>query len=275
MSGLGINIFIKQMYENERIEKDIAMELQDVLTIAMEAGEILLRNGAETYRVEESISKICSGFGYSCETIVLPTGIFLTVRSPQDETETSVRRIKVRTLDLTKIDRINTFSRSLAEHPISFEEAFRQLDAIKSSRSYPAWLRFICAATVTFAYALLFGGNLTDGLVVLGIGAVVYLMNLRMVNMGYLPFLTFFLVGFVCSSLSLLSQLIVSGTQVYIMIISSVMMYLPGMAMTNGIRDLLAGDLVSGLTRLGEAVLTVLAIGMGAGLAISIIPRVA
>lgn len=251
----------------------MAMELQAVMRIAMEAGEILLRNGAETYRVEESISKICSGFGFSCETIVLPTGIFLTVRSPQDETETSVRRIKVRTLDLTKIDRVNTFSRNLAAHPIPFEEASKQLDAIKASGDYPAWIRFICAATVTFAYALLFGGSLKDGLVVLGIGAVAYLLNLRMVQSGYLPFLTFFSIGFICSFLSLLSQLVVTGTQVYIMIISSVMMYLPGMAMTNGVRDLLAGDLVSGLTRLGEAVLTVLAIGMGAGLAITIIPR--
>ncbi len=249
------------------------MELQAIVHIAMEAGEILLRNGAETYRVEESISKICSGFGFSCETIVLPTGIFLTVRSPQDETETSVRRIKVRTLDLTKIDRINTFSRSLAAHPISYEEAMRQLEAIKASRCYPAWLRLICAATVTFAYALLFGGTVKDGIVCFAIGAVIFLLNLRMVRSGYLPFLTFFAVGFICSFLSLLSQLAVAGTQVYIMIISSVMLYLPGMAMTNGVRDLLAGDLVSGLTRLGEAVLTVLAIGMGAGLAISIIPR--
>ena len=64
-----------------------------------------------------------------------------------------------------------------------------------------------------------------------------------------------------------------TGTHVYIMIISSVMLYLPGMSMTNGVRDLLAGDLVSGLTRLGDAILTVLAIGMGAGLAISIVPR--
>ncbi len=261
------------MHENGWIEQDMSMELQAVLNIAMEAGEILLRNGAETYRVEESISKICNGFGFSCETIVLPTGIFLTVRSPQDETETSVRRIKVRTLDLTKIDRINTFSRNLASHPISFEEASRQLEEIKASRYYPAWLRLICAATVTFAYALLFGGSLKDALVVFGIGAVVYLLNLRMVRSGYLPFLTFFSVGFICSFLVLLSPLVVTGTHVYIMIISSVMLYLPGMSMTNGVRDLLAGDLVSGLTRLGDAILTVLAIGMGAGLAISIVPR--
>lgn len=249
------------------------MELQSVMHIAMEAGEILLCSGAETYRVEESIEKICNSFGYSCETFVMPTGIFLTVRSPSDETETSVRRIKMRTLDLSKIDRINTFSRSLNAHPVSFEEANRQLNKIRESGYYPPWVRFICAAIVSFAYALLFGGSVKDGLVCLGIGAIVYLLNLQMVRSGYLPFLTFFAVGLICAFLSLLSQLLVTGTQIFIMIISSVMMYLPGVSMTNGVRDLLAGDLVSGLTRLGEAVLIVLAIGMGAGLAISIFPH--
>lgn len=52
------------------------MKLREVLDIALEAGEILLRNGAETYRVEESITRICSAYGHSCEAIVLPTGIF-------------------------------------------------------------------------------------------------------------------------------------------------------------------------------------------------------
>lgn len=249
------------------------METGKVLQIAMEAGEILLCNGAETYRVEESITKICNSFGYSCESIVLPTGIFLTVRSPDNEAETSVRRIKERTLNLTKIDRINTFSRKLAAQPVSYEEAEEELNQISASGYYPSWLRFVCTAIVSFAYALLFGGNLSDGLVCLGIGAFLFFLNYWMVKSGYLPFLTYFSVGFVSGFLSLLSQLFITGTHVYIIVLSSVMMYLPGVAMTNGVRDLLAGDLVSGLTRLGEAVLTVLAIGMGAGLAISLAPR--
>jgi len=103
------------------------MKLHEVLEIAMEAGEILLRNGAETYRVEESITRICNAYGHSCETIVLPTGIFLTVYSSGHESETSVRRIKVRTLDLTKIDRINSFSRKISSHPLPYEEAKKSL----------------------------------------------------------------------------------------------------------------------------------------------------
>lgn len=246
------------------------MKLQEVLHIAMEAGEILLRNGAETYRIEESITKICHSYGHSCETFVLPTGFFLTVRSQDEQSETVVRRIKVRTLNLAKIDRVNTFSRKLADHPLPLKDAVKELDDIKSTEDYPSLVMFFCTVAVAFAYALLFGGNWAECLICCGIGTISYFFNVRMTKSGYFPFLIYFVMGFIGGFFSMLSLLILPGGNVYIIVISSVLLYLPGVAMTNGVRDLLAGDIVSGLTRLGEAVLTVLALGMGVGLAISI-----
>lgn len=248
------------------------IEMREVIKVAVEAGEILLRNGAETYRVEESITKICNGYGYSCDTFVLPTGIFLTVHSPNQGSETSVRRIRVRsTLNLEKIDRINTFSRNLPDNPCSYDEAMKELNAIKSLDFYPVPVQFICAAIVTFVYAILFGGSVFDGFAALLIGGLAHIINLRLIKSGFFPFLIFFALGFFCGFSGLLSEFLFKGSNVYIIIISSVIMYLPGVAMTNGVRDLLGGDPVSGLIRLGEGVLTIAAIGMGVGLAISIL----
>lgn len=247
------------------------MKIREVLNIATEAGEILLRNGAETYRVEESITKICTSFGHPCEAFVLPTGIFLTVFSSDEDSETSVRRIKVRTLNLLKIDRINSFSRNLKKRSLSYSEAMRELEDIKAIESYSVPVQCISAMIVTFAYAILFGGTATDGLISLIIGSFAYLLNLRMLKGGYFPFLIYFVTGFLSGFLSMISNSIIPNGNAYIIIISSSILYLPGVATTNGIRDLLAGDTVSGLTKLGEAFLTILAIGMGVGLAISIV----
>lgn len=244
------------------------MRLHEVLDIALRAGEILLCNGAETYRVEESITKICNAYGYSCETIVLPTGIFITVYSPEYESETSVRRIKVRTLDLTKIDRVNSFSRKMAYNPVSYEEAKKELENIKAIKYYPVPVQLISSMAVSFAYALLFGGNIADGGISLVIGALLYLLNLFMVKSGYFPFLIYFVIGFSGGLSGMIAEFLISSGNAYIIIISSIIMFLPGVAMTNGIRDLLSTDTISGLTRLGEAFLTVLALVMGVWLAI-------
>lgn len=245
------------------------MKLREVLDIALEAGEILLRNGAETYRVEESITKICNAYGYPCEAIVLPTGIFLTVYSSDDESETSVRRIKVRTLNLTKIDRVNSFSRKLILNPLSYEEAKKELESIKAIKFYPVPVQLVSSMTVSFVYALIIGGKITDAAVALVIGALLYLLNLYMVKSGYFPFLIYFIIGFSGGFASMIAEFLIPNSNAYILIISSIIMFLPGVAMTNGIRDLLASDTISGLTRLGEAFLIVLALGMGVWLAIS------
>ncbi|NLM10166.1 MAG: threonine/serine exporter family protein [Clostridiaceae bacterium] len=244
------------------------MKLREVLDIALEAGEILLRNGAETYRVEESITKICNAYGHPCEAIVLPTGIFLTVYSSEYESETSVRRIKVRTLDLTKIDRVNSFSRKITYNTMSYEEARKELEGIKALKFYPVPVQLISSMSVSFAYALIFGGKITDGVIAFAIGALLYLLNLYMAKSGYFPFLMYFVIGFSSGFISMISELLIPNGNAYIIIISSIIMFLPGVAMTNGIRDLLASDTISGLTRLGEAFLTVLALGMGVWLAI-------
>ena len=46
------------------------------------------------------------------------------------------------------------------------------------------------------------------------------------------------------------------------------MLLVPGLAITNSARDLLAGDYVSGTARVMEAVVTSLAIVLGTGLAL-------
>lgn len=245
------------------------MNINEVLIIALEAGEILLRNGAEIYRVEESIAKICNGLGYSCESIVLPTGIFLTVISPENASETSIRRIKVRTLNLLKIDRVNTFSRRISDYSSSYTEAMEELEKIKALSSYPIPLQLVSASVVTFAFAMLFGGSIMDGVSAMIIGLAAYVLNIWMLKADYFPYLIYFVHGFLCGFLSLVSSALFTGNNIYIIIISSVLLYLPGVAMTNGIRDLLGGDSVSGLTRLGEAILIVAAIGMGVGLSLS------
>jgi len=245
------------------------MNINEVLHIALEAGEILLRNGAETYRVEESVNKICNGLGFSCETIVFPTSIFLTVVSPEQISETSARRIKVRTLNLLKIDSVNSFSRNLSLNPISYLEAMKELDNIKALKTYNTSLQLVSASVVTFAFAMLFGGSIEDSFAAMITGLIAYILNVLMLKADYFPFLIHFVLGCVCGILSLLTSFFYVGGNVYIIIISSVILYLPGVSMTNGIRDLLVGDSVSGLTRLGEAILTVIALGMGVGLALS------
>jgi uncharacterized membrane protein YjjP (DUF1212 family) len=62
------------------------MNVREVTDIAVKAGEILLTSGAEIYRVEDTINRICEAYNIKCESFVLPTGIFVSAYNSQGDT---------------------------------------------------------------------------------------------------------------------------------------------------------------------------------------------
>jgi len=65
-----------------------------------------------------------------------------------------------------------------------------------------------------------------------------------------------------------LASLAFPGLNAYIVIIGALINLMPGTALVNGIRDMLHGDSVSGISRLGEALLTVSIMAAGAAIGI-------
>ena len=51
----------------EQMEEHTAQERRLVLDCAMQAGSILLKNGAEIFRVEETVARMCSHYGVESE----------------------------------------------------------------------------------------------------------------------------------------------------------------------------------------------------------------
>ena len=63
------------------------MNAKQVLEIALSAGQMLLSNGAESYRVEETIERICASYNLECECMVTPKGVFVSVVDENNEKE--------------------------------------------------------------------------------------------------------------------------------------------------------------------------------------------
>ena len=81
-----------------------------ILILAVRAGEIMMKAGAEIYRVEDTIERICKACGIDhVDVFAMPTGIFITMDKgvDADDTYTYIRRIKSSETDLNKISRVN------------------------------------------------------------------------------------------------------------------------------------------------------------------------
>ncbi len=240
---------------------------EEVLLIAVRAGELLLRNGAETYRVEETISRICSAYGYDSEPFALPTGVFASIAGDGPPVSL-VRRIKNRSIDLGRVARLNAFAREVEECPPDGREAMRRLKAIAEAPVYPTHLIFLSYTFTAALFTLLYGGSLQEGCAALLIGTLLAVIRLVFIRRSIFPFFEYFMGGLVAGFAGYLASLLFPGLNAYLVIMGALINLMPGTALVNGIRDMLHGDSVSGISRLGEAILTVSIMAAGAAIGI-------
>lgn len=239
-------------------------KINQVARVANLAAQLMLKNGAETYRAEETARHICGAFGYASDVFAFPTGLMFQIGTDK----AMIARVSRRDVDFSKIDRVNEISRALAAGRLALPEAEKQLVAIERR---PGWgllsLSFIAAGSSAM-FALMFLGGLFD-IAAAGICAFIAQAAIAKLDQEAGMSLVSLVGGFLTATSAILLTALTGLGDVDKTIISALMPLLPGLAMTNAIRDAMRGDLVSGVSRAGEAVIRAVVLAAGAGLSIS------
>lgn len=246
------------------------MDLNKLLNISTLAGKIMLESGAETYRVEETIVRIGLSFGVDdAESFVTPTGI-ITSLTKDSKTVTLVRRITSRGVDLNKIDLINNLSRQVQAQSMTVDELNTELIKISQSDRYSAALTLFSSCAAAGCFALMFGGNIKDFFAAFIIGACIKIVSAVCQKLDINSFFINSLGGGLCAILAIILMKLNICANLDKTIIGSIMLLVPGLTITNAIRDTIAGDLLSGITKAAEAFLVAISIAVGTGAILSL-----
>lgn len=238
---------------------------------AMLAGEIMLCSGAETYRVEETMKHILSDSGLSViEIYATPTGITATLDDPSITGITVLKRITARENNLNRIYEVNHVSRQLQEKHITIQEAYLALKK-DSRRQYSDFARIIAIVITSGAFTLLLGGSALDSLFAAADGFLVALLMHFLVFLEVNQFFKNLILSFFPAFFSVLwVKCFFFLPQYDFIIVGAIMPLLPGVAITNAIRDTLSGDYSAGISRAVEAFVVAAAIAIGVGSGISL-----
>lgn len=236
---------------------------EDVLEVASEAGHILLENGAEISRVEDTMERISSHYGvHTGHFFVLSNGIFTTSSSNK---YANVEFIPIRGIQLSKVVEVNRLSYRIAADKVSLTQARAELDAIRDEPMKPAWEQIVGSAFGAAGFCAVFGGGFMDCAAAFVVGTLLYLF-LLFVSSKYLSKI----VGGICNSLvatllCLASYRLGFGSSLSNIIIGAIMPLIPGVPFVNGVRDLADSDYIAGTTRLTDAMLGFFCIALGVG----------
>jgi uncharacterized membrane protein YjjP (DUF1212 family) len=232
------------------------------------AGRLMMESGAETYRVEDTMARMAETQKLpSTHSFVTPTGILFSPGSPH---HTKLVRIKDRTTDLEKVALVNDVSRKLTTGEYTLEVAFAKLQEIeKADLMFPQWLQVLAAAVASGCFLVLFNGLWNDVPIAFGAGGFGYYVVIKMQALTKVKFFAEFISSLVIALLAFGSIKVGIGAELDKIIIGSVMPLVPGLLITNAVRDLMAGHFVSGLSKGAEAFLTSFAIGAGVAFVLS------
>ena len=232
-----------------------------ILDFICNIGKLLLENGAETYRVEDTIGRILKSLCIEdSEILATSTGIFVCVKN-----HTKIERIKKRSMDLDHISKINDLSRKFVDKKINLEEANKILNNIKNEKLYSNFIINLCVGGTCFFFSFLFKGQLGDAINAFIVGFLLNIFTTFLSTKNIPNFLQTCLGGFFIALLSILNLNIGIGKDVDNVIISSLMPLVPGVCFTNAIRDIFAGDYISGGSRMFEAIVIAISLSIGVG----------
>jgi len=240
------------------------MNYSSILDLATDIGYELAMSGAETFRIEESISRILKTYGLDAEVFAIPNCLIVSVETPDGELMTRMRRIGYHGNDLDGVELFNAMSRAICNRKPPIEEArnwFDQSHLVRKSYSLPVYL--LGNALGAFGFALFFGGNHIDALLSAICGLVIGFMGKFMGNMKTNPFFKTIASSFVMALIAYSMNGLGLANNVDAVIIGALMILVPGLLFTNAMRDIIYGDTNSGVNRIVQVLLIAMAIALG------------
>lgn len=242
------------------------MNINELLKLASFAGQLILENGGETYRAEDTMVRMLENKVDDVETFVTPTGIFVSVEH-SGNIYTKVSRITRRGTDLNKIALVNDLSRRFSKEnweTLDADQYIVELKSINSMDKYNGLLRIFASGLAAAASMMMLGGTGDDFIPTFITAVLLQAFVIFLEKTGFPTFIVnCFGGGFVTVFSILFSQLGMGSLDM--IIIGSIMTLVPGVAITNSLRDIIWGDLVSGTSRGVDALIAAIGIATGVG----------
>lgn len=244
----------------------------EILTAAVLMGEALLKSGAEVHRVEDSVERICKAYGaLRVDVFAIPSAIIVTLQLPDEDAVTQTMRIHSSSNDLNKVDRLNNLSRYICHNKPELSLIRTEINKISSAKGYSVPAKILIYFFVSASFCIFFGGNAFDALFSGIIGIVLLFVMLGFEKIHSNRFFSNIASAAIAGALAVICVFFGLGQNSEYIIIGNIMLLIPGLALTNGMRDFVAGDILAGVLRLSEAVLHAAGIALGAAAATSLL----
>lgn len=250
------------------VNKQDELFYQELLDTCLTAGALMIEGGSEMYRVEDTMVRIAQSAGDPDPRVfVVPTGVFMSL---DHGSYCQSLLVHERNINLEIVDRINSLSRAFADKKITLRQVKKQVHKIAQGDfpTFPLWLQTIGAGILSATLMVMFMNNydwldFPAAAIVGAVGFLSFYCFKRFTKVRFLAELvaTVIMTTTAVGLVHIFPQMIIDH-----ILTGALMPLVPGLALTNALRDLFKGDILSGVVKICEALLTAFSLGGGVGI---------
>ena len=244
------------------------MNYDTLLDLVTELGYYLAMSGAETYRIEDSVTRILSAYGIESEVFAITNCMTISIRTADGKTITRLKRIGYHGNDLDSVEKFNSLSRRICAEKPDPSTGLKWLDETCNSRvKYKLPILVLGSILGAAGFSVLFGGSLMDSLCAGFSSSLICLTDRFLDKRKTNQFFKTIACAFIMTMAACLCGIHKIADSTDMVIIGALMSLVPGLLFTNAIRDVIYGDTNSGINRIVQVLLIAAAIALGTGVA--------
>ena len=224
----------------------------------------LALSGAETFRIEETMRRIIGAYGIECQAFAIPNCVMVSLEAANGKPLMVMKRVGFHGNDLEAVEKLNALSRRICAETPAPEVAAQWLkETLAERRTYSVAAYYLGNFLGAAGFCPVFGGTMRDSLWAGLMGLIIGFVTRQMDKWETNPFFSTIAAAFVMA----VPAYLLAGFQMldYVdaVIIGSLMILVPGLLITNSMRDIIYGDTNSGIIRIVQVFLSAFAIAMG------------
>lgn len=245
------------------------MNYNKIVQNILDTGEAMLQSGAENFRLEDSLYRMCKSYGFKrYDVYTIPSNLQITVETPDGEIITQIRHIESTDIDFDRLDYLNNLSRYVCANTPDEKEFQEKYQQVMSRKPQHPAIKYFAGVMGGTGFAVFFGCNPADALVAVLVSLMIVSVgdwlgkresNLLVYNM---------ILSFLSEVIILGSVRLGIGQHPDRIMIGIVMLLISGLGVTNGIRDVMQRDFISGSLHIMNSMLGAAGIAFGTALPI-------
>ena len=242
--------------------------------LAIDLGYELAMSGAETFRVEESMTRLLAAYNVDSDVFAVPNYVMVTIRRKDGTPITRMRRIGYHGNNMDCVEKFSALSRYLSLEKPELETAYTLLsDTRKRCRNYSLTTQYIGHIVGAGSMGMFFGGSWRDGLCAALCGLLIGIVDKYLDKLKANQFFRTIASAFFMALLAHLLRSFGLASNADAVIIGALMLLVPGLLFTNAMRDIIYGDTNSGVNRIVQVFLIAAALSLGTASAWSVSSR--